>query len=447
MQPSPLKPPCIDDPEIMPAAYLSRYAEPDTDLVTTLPGQWQSALVTPAYKETGAFLDSHTAPERLLILVVNRPDNDSDTRWAQQLLEMLGAAKWQQAHISLHCAEQTALNGDVLLIDRCLSGPPLPAKQGVGLARKIGCDIACRLHSRQQILCPWIGSSDADALLPGHYDTALSGLPTDAAAAMFPFNHRPESVPAYAVTLYELHMLYYVSGLRFAGSPYAWPTIGSCMAINVVHYQQARGFPKRAAGEDFYLLDKLTKLGGVAHVSNPHIEVSGRASQRVPFGTGPALRKIADLSSTAAFTSYHPASFVLLKAALEALRMAAIDSEVCLQQAARHNACDYSHLRSLWQQFQCDNAIATAWKNNPDNKRRQRALFTWFDGFKCLKWIHSCRSQHPDIPLEKALSDANWLTSFGYSADSKNPVHSMQNTLADNQVRGPASIGPNPARN
>ncbi len=66
-----------------------------------------------------------------------------------------------------------------------------------------------------------------------------------------------------ATQLYELSLRYYVAGMKFARSPYAFHTIGSSMAVSPVHYARVRGFPKREAGEDFYLLNKLAKLGSV----------------------------------------------------------------------------------------------------------------------------------------------------------------------------------------
>ncbi len=422
--------------------YLARFAEAETTLLDTLPADccWRHALITPAYHETAEFLASHTASERLLILVMNRPasDGSGDYTWAEHLGGVLGPAQWRNQHLSLHCPVSSGLAGDVLLIDRCLLGPPLNPKQGVGLARKIGCDIACELFQRKQLLTPWVGSSDADARLPQGYSNTLHTLPDQASAAVFAFDHRAEALPKDIVTTYELHMLYYVAGLRYAGSPYAWPTIGSCMAINLAAYQQARGFPKRAGGEDFYLLDKLAKLTGVIHLAQPVIEIAGRPSQRVPFGTGPALQKIAALASADEFTSYHPSSFDTLRALHEALRLAANGSDFSLDSLAERFNLDRRLFCGLWQEFGCDSAIIKAHRNYNHAQQRLRALLTWCDAFKCLKWIHACRQYYPDVPLQQALTGANWLTSYGYHPLSKKPVSDLQQSLADGKVRGPA---------
>jgi hypothetical protein len=40
----------------------------------------------------------------------------------------------------------------------------LPHKEGVGLARKIGCDIALSLYERGTLKSRWLHTTDADAI-------------------------------------------------------------------------------------------------------------------------------------------------------------------------------------------------------------------------------------------------------------------------------------------
>ena len=53
---------------------------------------------------------------------------------------------------------------------------------------------------------------------------------------------------------------YFQRGLAWARSPYAFHTVGSTMVVHALCYAQVRGVPRRRAGEDFYLLGKLSKL-------------------------------------------------------------------------------------------------------------------------------------------------------------------------------------------
>ena len=59
--------------------------------------------------------------------------------------------------------------GDLLIIDRTQTGLVLPDDQGVGLARKIGADVALAVWAGGGIESPWIHCSDADVVFPADY--------------------------------------------------------------------------------------------------------------------------------------------------------------------------------------------------------------------------------------------------------------------------------------
>ena len=121
------------------------------------------------------------------------------------------------------------------------------------------------LYHHQHIKNHFFGSTDADSHLPDNY---FSSHPQDPKISVIIYTFKHENLGndiGHATLLYETALRYYVAGLSWAGSPYAFYSIGSILAFNVKHYCQARGFPKRAAGEDFYLLNKLAKLGSIYH--------------------------------------------------------------------------------------------------------------------------------------------------------------------------------------
>ena len=200
---------------------------------------------------------------------------------------------------------------------------PTPAALGVGLARKTGCDLALQWMAAGGISGQWLCSTDADATLPADYFEQLDSAAPDAVAAVFPFRHVPGGDEACdtATALYELRLHHYVLGLEYAGSPYAFHTLGSCLAIRASAYAQVRGFPKRAGAEDFYLLNKAGQTrarlpGCPAHC----IELQSRRSSRVPFGTGPAVAAILSAAQPhEAAIFYHPQCFEALRALLASL--------------------------------------------------------------------------------------------------------------------------------
>ena len=184
--------------------------------------------------------------------------------------------------------------GFLVVLDRSET-KPLPRKQGVGLARKIGCDFLLAVMESGAIESPWMHCSDADTKLPARYfDQAQRQSREGDTALVYPFRHgcELENPDTYAMALeYEISLRYYVLGLRFSESPHAFHSMGSALALHGNAYAQVRGFPRREAAEDFYCLNKLAKLGAVRQLKGPPVEPSSRCSSRVPFGTGAAIRK------------------------------------------------------------------------------------------------------------------------------------------------------------
>ena len=99
----------------------------------------------------------------------------------------------------------------------------------------------------------------------------------------------PKSPDDLDIIKYELFLRYYVIALRYSGYPYAYYTIGSCMAVRSAVYQKQGGMNRRQAGEDFYFLQKIIQLGNFTELTATTVYPSSRRSTRVPFGTGKAI--------------------------------------------------------------------------------------------------------------------------------------------------------------
>ena len=135
--------------------------------------------------------------------------------------------------------------------------------------------------------------------MPRDYFSAVEPLNArTTSAAVYPFEHarNPDIRVQHAQALYDASLHYYVAGLKWAGSPWAFHTIGSTLAINAAHYAQARGFPKRRAAEDFYLLNKLAKLGHIETLSSPPLadQISSRPPLRRSVQEGKKLPSYPD---------------------------------------------------------------------------------------------------------------------------------------------------------
>jgi hypothetical protein len=381
--------------------YLQRHAEPLAQtLAATVPSTLAAThcIVIPAYNETADFLERiKTSPlsqlPLLLIVIVNQPEDDDDTHLNQQLWNNITHSGKIISNSSGHVVLCWPNTRSYLLAINCFTeGKKLPRKQGVGLARKLGCDIACACIANNRLTSRWIHTTDADTHLPDNY---LSQLPTanTISALIYPFTHSASdnSEITQATLLYEQSLHHYVKGLAYAGSPYAFHTLGSCIAVSAQHYTQARGFPKRAGGEDFYLLNKLAKLGEIKQQPTT-LTISARASQRTSFGTGPAVKKIIEQGyKTHNYPCYNRDIFRHLKNLLvhfdqlfdyknnEEEWLALLAPEVSNTLAQLGIEKLFEHLRSQI-------------KNKQQAKQH---IHEWFDGFRTLKTVHILEEYYP----------------------------------------------------
>ncbi|MCW8196089.1 hypothetical protein F6455_14950 [Proteobacteria bacterium 005FR1] len=228
--------------------YCIRYAESEILQLTNFPAsmKFRHVIVIPAYREGGDFLSrlqqlSETTGDTLVIAVINQPQSDTTSRNVAlyQAAMHSGHLRWGSPALKLL---EWQNNAALLVVDRCTESRRIPDKQGVGLARKVGCDLAVALALKGILSTRFIHSTDADAFLPNDYLLRTRDL-ADVSAAIYPFRHRCDcSLLGRATALYEQSLRYYVAGLAWAGSSYAFHTVGSCLALSIVHYAQARGF-------------------------------------------------------------------------------------------------------------------------------------------------------------------------------------------------------------
>ncbi|KAI9135605.1 hypothetical protein ON05_013705 [Acaryochloris sp. CCMEE 5410] len=408
--------------------YLDHYAEPiarmiQAEWLSTLDQIYQSVLVLPLFDEALNCLESilpNSTHHTLVIAVVNASEDAN--RAAIQRTQTFLTQFQPHPQLPFTVVDQPSGN-TLLLVDCCTSPRQLPPKQGVGLARKIGGDIALACIAAQTIQTPWIYCSDGDVQLPEDY-FATPNFGPDVAVAIYPFRHHPHHPD---ILEYEISLRYYVLGLAQAGSHYAFQTIGSLLKINAEHYAKVRGFPKRQAAEDFYMLNKLAKTGQVIRLKQPTVVLSSRLSHRVPFGTGAAMVK---LSQDPGLHLYHPQIFGELQ------RWLALDQ--CLWQGLRPHAFPdvMMSFQAWWQQqhlapslletllhLKVDQALQQAFQQCQDFPHFQFYLRVWFDAFRTLKFVHYQRDNYwPSLPIPEAITlfKGSNLCNF-----SQRPPHSL----------------------
>lgn len=407
--------------------YLERNAEPFIkELEYQAISRFDAVIVVPIFDEKEEQIQkllefqkyAQDQQSLLMILVFNAPESalhSSRLERTQQIFKSLRVkthAKKLSDTISFSIMRASL---QILFIDRC-HDQLIPNKQGVGLARKLGMDLALKLiyqqYQKTQAWCAWIYSTDADVSLPENY--GLVPPKPNTTACIYPFKHIPESGFERAMAEYEFSLHYYVESLKEAGSPYAFHTIGSLIVVSSVAYAQVRGMPKRAGAEDFYLLNKLAKLGKIESLNKPLIQVSGRPSHRVPFGTGPALVKIASgHENNEGFSVYHPRIFILLRHVINSV------SEIEHSNAEEDILLSRLTIKlsdSLEQKLVTDILLDLGWRKQAKHLQSlktteaiHKAFHVWFDAFITLRFIHELRDRlYPNIDLTKlplTLSD------------------------------------------
>lgn len=273
-------------------------------------------------------------------------------------------------------------------VDAASPGRELPAKKGgVGLARRIGLDLSLERLAASPT-DPLLVCLDADTLVRPDYLPSLLRYfdSSPCGGAILHFLHQPAASASgqAAIDCYELFLRSYVFGLRLAGSPYAFHSVGSAMACRASAYHKIGGMNSRAAGEDFYFLQQLARTTGIGQVTGTVVYPSSRASHRVPFGTGRSVSKMLD-GGGETLPFYDARCFRLLGEWLDLVQGSReADGSELMKRAAHLSTYLAAYLETV--------GFPVVWdrlkRNNPDKQALMKAFHGWFDGLKSMKLIH-----------------------------------------------------------
>lgn len=181
----------------------------------------------------------------------------------------------------------------ISIIDRCSKGKGWKGKEiGVGYARKTIMDYISKKAANEDIII----SMDADTLIESDYVESIiqnfSKNP-DAMAISVPYYH-PLSGNTDAdksMLRYEIYMRNYAINMLHIDSPFAYTALGSAIAYKQWAYQKIGGMSPVKSGEDFYFLQQIRKVGKLIIWNDSMVKPAARFSDRVFFGTGPAMIK------------------------------------------------------------------------------------------------------------------------------------------------------------
>lgn len=263
---------------------------------------------------------------------------------------------------------------------------------GVGWARKI-------LFSKI-----FENAADEDILISMDADTVFG--PNYLASILYTMSNHPEwlalSVPYYhrltgnelydrSILRYEIFMRNYALNMLSIGSPYSFTAIGSAIACQVRALKKIGGITPMKSGEDFYLLQKLRKMGEIGDWNEECVYPAARFSDRVAFGTGPAMQKGAQ-GDWHSYPIYHHRLFEKVKETyeqLEKLYEVDIDSEF---------------IRFLQEQFKNPDLWSSIRQNVKSAHQFARAFHEKADGLRILQFL-KMEQNRENIPDEVALQD------------------------------------------
>jgi hypothetical protein len=382
--------------------YLQRYAYPKSWIGTNPNLKTGIIVVIPAYNEQSLIptLESLHNCEKPnsgveVIIVVNEPENAKPEIISRNRISYKEAQIWIKSH------NTEDLNFHLILAENLP-----PNDHGVGLARKIGMDEALRrFNSIKNVKHGIIACFDADSISNSNYLRAIEEhfqVNNICPAVSIYFEHKLNEIKnprlLSGIIQYELHLRYFIHAQRLAGFPHSFHAVGSSMAVNADAYQKQGGMNKRKAGEDFYFLHKMVTLGDVMELNSTVVYPSARSSDRVPFGTGRAIKDWMS-SNQNTYLTYNPESFIAAQDLFKELhniyngRNTEKPFPECLQNFLDKESFE-KHLEDIK-------------SKTSDYRSFQKRFYSWFNGFKVIKYVHYCRDNYyNNINVEEA---SRWL--------------------------------------
>lgn len=198
---------------------------------------------------------------------------------------------------------------ELTLVDRYSPGKGWPPKKGgAGRARKVIMDHINSVAGENELIV----SMDADTVFnPGYFQDVVSIFNQNpkAVALSVPYYHCLANDPGIdrAMLRYEIYLRYFALNMLRIRSPYSFTPLGSAIVLPVWAYRAVSGITPFLSGEDFYFLQKLVKYGKVLQYSKEIVYPSARPSDRVIFGTGPAIIK--GLEGNWSSSPFYPVEF------------------------------------------------------------------------------------------------------------------------------------------
>lgn len=381
-------------------AYLEKQKSFCNSVEEASPKDLHFVVVIPCFKEPdlirtvesiqGCFLPNKSVE---LIVVINSPENSPAAILSQNEQTYNDLRDWEKA------------NPFSFLKIRILVANNLPGKDaGAGLARKIGMDEAVSRFDNAGNYEGVIISLDADTTVDPNYLVEIEKFFEihEADGCNIYFEHPLEgtdySQDLYeGIARYELFLRYFVQSLREIHFPFAFHTIGSGFATKADAYVRQGGMNKRTAGEDFYFLQKLIPHGRFYELNSTRVCPSPRVSDRVPFGTGAAMKDLAEKNQKE-FLAYHPDSFGEIDRFMKLTNFFYENKKIDLETIIRDEC-----MKSYLVQNSFTDKLYEIRQNSKGLKSFRKRFYNWFNAFRVFKFLnYAHETQYEKIPSSDA---------------------------------------------
>ncbi|MCM8533514.1 MAG: glycosyltransferase [Lentisphaeraceae bacterium] len=352
-----------------------------------LKSTYKGAIALPSYNE------SETLPEVLASLCNNDPKLIDETLIIINVNNRLNSdANDNQKTLAFLKSYESPLQ--LAWLDATDKPLAYPDKFGVGLARHQACTATLHFLSDQSPIISLDGDSPVNTSYLENIYKHFQNPKHQAAHVNFQHRFVTGSEEEMAIRLYDKHLHQHRAGLEKANSPHAWYAIGSTIVCTKKAYVKSGGYnPRRMAGEDFYLLQQLSKTGNkISIIEDAWVYPSNRQSDRVPFGTGKAVNEIVEEGH---WHTYAPECYDELGKLIQTI-----------EQNLNMPAEDILTKLSLdTQQFLQERKFTETWpklqKNSKGEKMLRQRFHEWLDAFQTLKLIHFLTEKnYPKIPVK-----------------------------------------------
>ena len=263
----------------------------------------------------------------------------------------------------------------IIVLDHTSPGNGFHSNVGcVGLARKLCIDSFLSFTNSNDIIV----NMDADTYYPDNYFENIIDIYNQLpllSGVCAPYYHKIDNLQENKARLmlrYEIFLHYYTLQLLLIKSPYAYMPIGSAMSFRVEAYKKASGFKVKDAGEDFYTMQQIRKIGIINSWLDNTIYPAARISDRVVFGTGPAISL--NLKNQIKKYPFYP-TYLFKK----------IES---YYQILEHSKTTDDIIKNL-KEIIPKEIILKIYKNHPQRDKFVHAIHEYFDAFHILKFLNN----------------------------------------------------------